>query len=94
MYVSASHTDSADKFPRSNPSKLTASCATDDGRQLCLDADASCVVWLDGYYVQVSISKIVYQGSRPHGASITMSYSLTCCVDYCSDRMRAVLSGW
>ncbi|CAM9562794.1 unnamed protein product [Hapterophycus canaliculatus] len=30
----------------------SASCATEDGKQLCLGADASCVVWLDGYIVQ------------------------------------------
>lgn len=31
----------------------SASCATEDGKQQCLGADASCVVWLDGYVVQV-----------------------------------------
>ncbi|CAM9129657.1 unnamed protein product [Laminaria digitata] len=37
----------------------SASCATDDGRQLCLDADASCVVWLDGYYVQAVACTVI-----------------------------------
>ncbi|CAB1106112.1 unnamed protein product [Ectocarpus sp. CCAP 1310/34] len=29
-----------------------ASCATDQGKQLCTGAEGSCVVWLDGYTVQ------------------------------------------
>lgn len=31
-----------------------ASCATDHGKQLCMGAEGSCVVWLDGYTVQVN----------------------------------------
>lgn len=31
-----------------------ASCATDHGKQLCTGAEGSCVVWLDGYTVQVN----------------------------------------
>ncbi|CAM9470652.1 unnamed protein product, partial [Ectocarpus fasciculatus] len=30
----------------------SASCATDRGKQLCMGAEGSCVVWLDGYTVQ------------------------------------------
>eukprot|EP00752_Nemacystus_decipiens_P013489 g11948.t1 len=30
----------------------SASCATDDGRDLCQEAGGSCVIWLDGYTVQ------------------------------------------
>ncbi|CAM9338726.1 unnamed protein product, partial [Pylaiella littoralis] len=44
----------------------SASCATGDGEEACLEADGSCVVWLDGYNVQAvgcTIIGIVWLGT-------------------------------
>lgn len=43
-------------FACSLPSPDAVSCSTKRGEEACAEMDASCVVRLDGYYVQVSLS--------------------------------------
>jgi len=43
----------------SRPMPFTASCATDHGKELCQEAGGACVIWLDGYVVQVNFSRLI-----------------------------------
>lgn len=37
------------------------SCGTQEGKELCVKAGASCIVWLEGYTVQVSIVSLSFE---------------------------------